>query len=196
MKKFLAILLSVMFVSAWAETLADTNNANAQTVVEKTDADVNKYQKENKQNNNPPEEELSKEERIIKEMLSKNPFADSPNSTSSKAEEQIEVQAPEGLELRGIARVDGEWIFFIHDTPAKLDYKIGLKEPITEKTPYTIDFYDDETNSVSISNNVGTYVITLKTPDAPSGKMSSQNSAAKTKPKTPTVPQRPITIRR
>ncbi len=118
-------------------------------------------------------ENISKEEEIIKEMLSKNPFSDSPNSSNGTTENSTEQQSPEGLELRGISRVDGNWTFFIHDTQAKLDYKIGMKQPITEKIPFTIDFYDDETNSVSISNNISSYILTLKTPDAPSGKAPS-----------------------
>ncbi len=130
-----------------------------------------------------PEENISKEERIIKDMLSKNPFSDSPNSGNETTENASEQQSPEGLELRGISRVDGNWTFFIHDTQAKLDYKIGMKQPITEKIPFTIDFYDDETNSVSISNNIASYILTLKTPDAPSGKTPSaaplSSSAAK-----------------
>ena len=44
-----------------------------------------------------------------------------------------------------------------------------LRQELSEKVPYTVDFYDDETNSVSVSSNLESLTLTLKTPDAPTG---------------------------
>lgn len=136
-----------------------------------------------------PAEKLTPEEERIKEMLRKNPFAPTGSSGSGGAlgEETPQAAAPAGLQLRGISRVDGKWTFFVFDAAVKTAYRIELGKPADERTPYSIDFFDEETNSVSISNTLGSYTLTLKTPDAPSGKAvgaapfpSAQEGKAKT----------------
>lgn len=115
------------------------------------------------------DENLTPEEQKIKSLLRKNPFAE-PGSVVENGmfgNTQSPATAPDGLELRGITCIDGKWKFYIYDASMKMSYRIGLRQPQNDMSPYTIDFYDEETNSVSISNAFGTYTLTLKTPDAP-----------------------------
>ncbi len=125
------------------------------------------------------EENLTPEELKIKSLLRKNPFAE-PGSVVENGtfgESQSPATAPDGLELRGITCIDGKWKFYVYDASMKMGYRIGLRQPQTDLSPYTIDFYDEETNSVSISNSLGTYTLTLKIPDAPKGKPFGAPSA-------------------
>ena len=115
------------------------------------------------------DENLTPEEQKIKSLLKKNPFAE-PGSVVENGmfgNTQSPATAPDGLELRSITCVDGKWKFYISDASMKMSYRIGLRQPQNDMSPYTIDFYDEETNSVSISNAFGTYTLTLKIPDAP-----------------------------
>jgi hypothetical protein len=129
------------------------------------------------------EENLTPEEQKIKSLLRKNPFAE-PGSVVENGtfgDTTSPATAPDGLELRGITCIDGKWKFYVYDASMKMGYRIGLRQPQTDMSPYTIDFYDEETNSVSISNSLGTYTLTLKIPDAPKGKPLGAPTATKKK---------------
>ena len=75
----------------------------------------------------------------------------------------------------------GDDAVYIYDASMKMSYRIGLRQPQNDMSPYTIDFYDEETNSISISNSLGTYTLTLKVPDAPTGKAFGAPAPAKKK---------------
>ena len=130
-------------------------------------------QQEQAQTTASAEENLTPEEQQIKSLLRKNPFAE-PGSVVANGlfgNTQSPAAAPDGLELRSITCIDGKWKFYIYDASMKMGYRIGLKQPQNDMSPYTVDFYDEETNSISISNSLGTYTLTLKVPDAPTGKV-------------------------
>lgn len=104
-------------------------------------------------------------------LFEKNPFG---SKSADGAKRNAYTQAAGGaqksaLELRSIYCVDGRWFFCVFDSAAKLSYTLELRGKITEKVPYCVDFYDDETNSISISGNLESATLTLKTPDAPTG---------------------------
>lgn len=107
----------------------------------------------------------------VEKLIAKNPFG-SKNAASRGGAKAAGLGADAkraSLELRAIYCVDGKWKFDLFDTAAKTSYTVGLRQEISEKTPYTIDFYDDETNSVSVSSNLESLTLTLKTPDTPTG---------------------------
>lgn len=150
-------------------------------------------QQEQAQTTASTEENLTPEEQQIKSLLRKNPFAE-PGSVVANGlfdNSQSPAAAPEGLELRSITCIDGKWKFYIYDASMKMGYRVGLKQPHNDMSPYTVDFYDEETNSISISNSLGTYTLTLKVPDAPTGKAfgtsaptAKKKVTVKTAPKT------------
>ncbi len=144
-----------------ATDVENSNGAQAQDSAEK--ANVQKATP-------PPQEKLTPQQERIRNLLQKNPFGNSANASASTARNaEQSAQNQNGLELRSIYCVDGVWTFGISDSVTKTTYAIRLREPMSEKVPYTIDFYDDETNSISISNNIDAFILTLKTPDPPSG---------------------------
>lgn len=107
----------------------------------------------------------------VEKLIAKNPFG-SKNAASRGVAKAAGMGADAkraSLELRAIYCVDGKWKFDLFDTAAKTSYTVGLRQEISEKNPYTVDFYDDETNSVSVSSNLESLTLTLKTPDAPTG---------------------------
>lgn len=107
----------------------------------------------------------------VEKLIAKNPFGS--KSAASRAGAKAAGTGADAkraaLELRAIYCVDGKWKFDLFDTAAKTSYTVGLRQAISEKSPYTVDFYDDETNSVSVSSNLESLTLTLKTPDAPTG---------------------------
>lgn len=107
----------------------------------------------------------------VEKLLAKNPFGS--KSAAAGAGEKTAGSGADAkraaLELRAIYCVDGKWKFDLFDTAAKTSYTVGLRQELSEKVPYTVDFYDDETNSVSVSSNLESLTLTLKTPDAPTG---------------------------
>lgn len=107
----------------------------------------------------------------VEKLIAKNPFGS--KSAASRAGAKAAGTGADAkraaLELRAIYCVDGKWKFDLFDTAAKTSYTVGLRQEISEKSPYTVDFYDDETNSVSVSSNLESLTLTLKTPDAPTG---------------------------
>ncbi len=110
----------------------------------------------------------SAREKLIDSLLERNPFF----ASQSRRAGGVIQEAPAGLELRSISCVNGKWLFGIADTQQKKNYVIALgRAGAGSGVPYTVDFYDDETNSISISDNMGIYTLTLKEPDAPKGKV-------------------------
>ena len=109
----------------------------------------------------------SAREKLIDSLLERNPFF----ASQSRRAGGVIQEAPAGLELRSVSCVNGKWLFGIADTQQKKNYVIALgRAGAGSGVPYTVDFYDDETNSISISDNMGIYTLTLKEPDAPKGK--------------------------
>lgn len=106
----------------------------------------------------------------VEKLLAKNPFGSKSAAAQAGARAATGADAKRAaLELRAIYCVDGKWKFDLFDTAAKTSYTVGLRQELSEKVPYTVDFYDDETNSVSVSSNLESLTLTLKTPDAPTG---------------------------
>lgn len=106
----------------------------------------------------------------VEKLLAKNPFGSKSAAARAGARAATGADAKRAaLELRAIYCVDGKWKFDLFDTAAKTSYTVGLRQELSEKVPYTVDFYDDETNSVSVSSNLESLTLTLKTPDAPTG---------------------------
>lgn len=126
-------------------------------------ADAQKEQQPTRQKSDADGETLAR-------LFEKNPFGSksADAAKSGDAGKQTEAQKS-ALELRSIYCVDGKWFFCVFDSAAKLSYTLELRGKITEKIPYCVDFYDDETKSISISGNLESATLTLKTPDAPTG---------------------------
>ncbi len=102
----------------------------------------------------------------IKRLLEKNPFAPAGVSGGAAAASgQFDNAAPKGLQLNGIYCIDGAWYFALSDTVQKKNYTVKLGERYSENSPYSVDFFDDETNSVSVSSALGTWTLTLKERD-------------------------------
>lgn len=112
-------------------------------------------------------EESTRNDAQIKQLLEKNPFAPAGVSGGAAATPlgQSGNAAPKGLQLNGIYCVDGVWYFALSDTVQKKSYTVKLGERYSENSPYSVDFFDDETNSVSVSSVVGTWTLTLKERD-------------------------------
>lgn len=121
----------------------------------------------------------------MKSLFDRNPFGKSSELAQLAGQNSKLTEPPKGLELRAIYCVDKKWFFSISDSALKAVYTLQLGKKQEGNCPYYIDFYDDETNSVSISNNVGTYTLTLKTPDEPTGKAVSAVPADQKKPAAP-----------
>ena len=99
---------------------------------------------------------------VQRSLLTRNPFGNSPSSKSSK-----NAQEQNSLELTSICLIDGKWNFVVVDTINKISYALVLKGKISQEVPLRVDFFDEETMSISLSNSVTEYVLTLKKPDEP-----------------------------
>lgn len=95
-------------------------------------------------------------------LLGRNPFGNSPAGKSGKDEKN-----EASLELTCACFVDGKWNFVITDIESKVSYAVVLKGRISDEIPYRVDFFDEDTMSVVVSNSISEFVITLKSPDEP-----------------------------
>lgn len=94
--------------------------------------------------------------------MGRNPFGNAPATKTAK-----DAKNGASLQLTSVCCIDGKWNFVVTDAGSKASYALPLKGRITEELPYRVDFFDEETMSVSVSNSVAEYVLTLKTPDEP-----------------------------
>ncbi len=133
------------------------------------------------------------EEALVSSLIERNPFGKT-NEQGMSQQQNIIPEAPKGLEFRSIYCIDKKWTFGIYDGALKKHYSIPLGKHNDESLPYVIDFYDDETNSISISDKLGTYTLTLKEPDRPRGTLPNMSapSGSKTKAPAPTNRTAPI----
>ena len=95
-------------------------------------------------------------------LLGRNPFGNSPAGKSDK-----DKKNEASLELTCACFVDGKWNFVITDIESKVSYAVVLKGRISDEIPYRVDFFDEDTMSVVVSNSISEFVITLKSPDEP-----------------------------
>ena len=112
-------------------------------------------------------------------LLGRNPFGNSPAGKSGK-DEKTEAS----LELTCACFIDGKWNFVITDIESKISYAVVLKGRISDEIPYRVDFFDEDTMSVVISNSISEFVITLKSPDEPAPAPPPPPKAAATAQKT------------
>ena len=134
---------------------------------------------------------------LITSLLKRNPFGNSLQSEASASEQASSAhEPPQGLELRSIYCVDGKWYFGIADTKLKTFYTIPLGAKQGDAIPYSIDFYDDETNSISITNDLGSYTLSLKERDKLTGTLPNMVPAAKAPPKPAPQPKAQVQVRR
>lgn len=112
-------------------------------------------------------------------LLGRNPFGNSPAGKSGK-DEKTEAS----LELTCACFIDGKWNFVITDIKSKISYAVVLKGRISDEIPYRVDFFDEDTMSVVISNSISEFVITLKSPDEPAPAPPPPPKAAATAQKT------------
>ena len=110
-----------------------------------------------------PEQPQSPDDEMLQKLYARNPFGDP--SAALNAQAQPTAAAPNGLELRSIYCVDKKWHFGIYDSAQKKSYTLKLGGTYSEQTPYAVEFFDDETNSISISTPIGSYTLTLKERD-------------------------------
>ncbi len=113
----------------------------------------------------PPPPQKTRRELLVDSLLERNPFFASQSRRPGAVQ-----QAPQGLELRSISCINGKWFFGIADTAQNKRYVVPLGRQGAIGVPYIIDFYDDETNSISISDSVGCYTLTLKESENPTGR--------------------------
>lgn len=106
----------------------------------------------------------------VEKLLAKNPFGSKSAAAQAgaRAATARTQNAPRSNCGQSTA-LTASGKFDLFDTAAKTSYTVGLRQELSEKVPYTVDFYDDETNSVSVSSNLESLTLTLKTPDAPTG---------------------------
>lgn len=102
-------------------------------------------------------------------LLGRNPFGNTPATKTAK-----DAKNGASLQLTSVCCIDGKWNFVVTDAASKASYALSLKGRITEELPYRVDFFDEETMSVSVSNSVAEYVLTLKTPDEPAAAPAAQ----------------------
>ena len=131
---------------------------------------------------------LSPEEALISSLIARNPFGGSGYGSSGGSSQTTGLEAPKGLEFRSVYCIDRKWSFGIYDGATKKHYTIPLGSHDNEDLPYIIDFYDDETNSISISDKLGTYTLTIKTPDRPTGPVPNMTTAQPVKKAPPPPP--------
>ncbi len=96
---------------------------------------------------------------IIKKLFDNNPFGTPPVAVSSKKEDEKKANS---LELSAIYCVNNKWFFSVYDTREKKYYTLELRGKTSEKVPYSVEFFDDETNSISITSALSTQVLKLK----------------------------------
>lgn len=123
---------------------------------------------------------------IIKKLFENNPFGTPPISVSGNKKDEKKTN---GLELGAIYCVNNKWFFSVYDTKAKKSYTLELRGKTSEKVPYSVEFFDDETNSISITSALSTQVLTLRKrsappktaakPQAQQAQAANQNAAAK-----------------
>ena len=58
--------------------------------------------------------------------------------------------------------INDKWFFSVYDTREKKYYTLELRGKTSEKVPYSVEFFDDETNSISITSALSTQVLKLK----------------------------------
>lgn len=97
----------------------------------------------------------------VESLLKNNPFGSTEKSGGISGAHKT----PEGLELRSVFRVDGKWFFGIFDSGTKRSYTLPLGKKTDKDAIYEVDFFDDETNSISLTSAIGSYTLTLKEPD-------------------------------
>lgn len=115
---------------------------------------------------------------IIKKLFDNNPFGTPPVAVSSKKEDEKKANS---LELSAIYCVNDKWFFSVYDTREKKYYTLELRGKTSEKVPYSVEFFDDETNSISITSALSTQVLKLKERAAPpkaAAKPQTQPAAA------------------
>ena len=96
---------------------------------------------------------------IIKKLFDNNPFGTPPVAVSSKKEDEKKANS---LELSAIYCINDKWFFSVYDTREKKYYTLELRGKTSEKVPYSVEFFDDETNSISITSALSTQVLKLK----------------------------------
>lgn len=111
----------------------------------------------------------------VENLLKNNPFG----SSGKKEGISGANKTPEGLELRSVFRVDGKWFFGVFDSGTKRSYTLPLGKKTDKDAIYEVDFFDDETNSISLTSAIGSYTLTLKEPDRATA--SAKAPAAKKK---------------
>lgn len=95
-------------------------------------------------------------------LVSRNPFGNAPSSKSAESEQEQNL-----FELTSVYFIDDKWNFVVVDTANKISYALVLKGQISDEIPLQVNFFDEESMSISLSNAVAEYVLTLKTPEAP-----------------------------
>ena len=157
MKFRLLILLSCVAIGVNAEEIqppktSDTQPQKQQSQVEKT---------------TPVEASESTDElpADLQALLASNPFG------SPVKKQQQDTQKPENnFALTGISFVDGKWLFSVVDYAERTVYTLNLNGKISDELPFRVDFFDEETQSINLTNGISEYVLTLKTPDVPQAK--------------------------
>ncbi len=130
---------------------------------------------------NNQEKPLSPAEKNLQLLYKKNPFGES-TATATEQQQQgasTTMVSPQGLELRSIYKVNNTWFFSVRDTTQDKSYTLKLGEAYTDSIPFAVEFFDDETNSVSITSPLGSYTLTLKERDELTGKPVVGSSAKK-----------------
>ena len=124
----------------------------------------------------------------LQRLYEKNPFGNA-SGNSAQLGQAGTPQAPNGLQLRSIYCVNGQWHFSVYDDAQKRFYTLKLGGQYSEETPYAVEFFDDETNTISIATPIGSYELILKERDALTAPMISSFSkgkiSSKAKAKTP-----------
>ncbi len=128
-------------------------------------------------------------ERIFARLNARSPFGDVEGgvrgvSGGAQGAQSSSAQAPEGMTLTSIYCVDGKWFFVVNDSDSKKTYtmKLGLRGT---DDPFGVEFFDDETNSVSVSSDLGTYTLTLKERDPLTAPVPNMVAAVKSASGTP-----------
>lgn len=111
-------------------------------------------------------------------LLKRNPFGTPEGIMSAMA---VAEENNGGFQLRSVYCVDKKWYFGIYEIAAKKFYTLKMGERHSEDVPYIVDFYDDETQSVSFSTPLGVYTLTLKERDPLTGRPSHVAAPSKTK---------------
>ncbi len=111
----------------------------------------------------------------LQNLFKRNPFGASIGY--GRGADGRESHAPKNLNLHSIYSVDGKWYFDIRDASLKKSYTVTLGGKTDASTPYAVDFYDEETNSVSVTSDLSSFVMTLKTPDPPTRAVAPQKNS-------------------